>query len=653
MNKPTTEYWLTAEEAASYLNITVRVVHKNADAGKYGEKKYENGRRLIPLSGLPTEIQVAYLRDMGIVQTAAVIDDGWDQEPEWKRRIASERLNILVAWDKFLAARPDRNQVDLNEEFVRTWTVINQDNKFSIQTLYRWRKDYRTGGRMALLPGWGDGRRNDRSIDPPAREFFLKIYGTRQKRTIADCYEDLVTVAKEKNWRVPSLRTLQRIIQNDIPESTLIYLREGEEAFRNKCEPYIIRDHESVKGNQVWVGDHYRMDMFVKGPNGKPVRAWITGWLDFRSTKLVGHNMNYNPSTDTIMAAFSKPALDKTIGLPNDIYIDNGRDYSSYEFAGRGNRRQAEQVDEARVRSLVTQLGIVPHFAIPKNARAKTIERFFRIVAEKFCKRFPTYCGSDNKERPEGLEELLKNHPEKIPSFEEVQTAFNDWVKYVYNKLPSEGAGRQGECPDETFQRTRGPIRLAGEETMRLCMMRHSQPVAVQREGVKLLGQWYFDGELTAVHLGEKVYLRYRDEDMTKVFVFSMKDEFICEAAIRKALPVFGANKEDIRQAHHESKQVKRIAAEHARVSAEIEEEPDDLMRVLSRKKAAASPEPEPPNVIMPVHISREFRQSAFEIDRLLNAVGGERYQTPEQQRINKLERDRETMALIKKGLSK
>ncbi|MGE5606273.1 MAG: DNA-binding domain-containing protein, partial [Bacteroidota bacterium] len=518
-----TDHWLTVKEVAGLLRISEQAVRKNAQAGKYGAVKYENSTRgggkdgkslMIPLSGLSTENQVSYLRDIGLTQDAASIDDGWDREPEWKRNIASERMNILAAWDKYLATHPDRNQTELSIEFVKTWTVINSDNKFSVKTLYRWRKDYRAGGRMALLPGWGDRKKNH-DIDPHAWEMFLKMYLTLQQRSVSDCYTDLQIIAAEKRWRVPSLRTIQRMV-NEIPESTLILFREGEEAFRNKCEPYILRDHETVLANQIWVGDHQERDIFVQGPNGKPVRPWLTAWLDFRSTKLVGWTISYSPNTDTIMAAFANGALNKGIGLPNDIYIDNGRDYSSHEFAGRGNRHRAV-IDEDRIRSLVTELGIVPHFAIPKNARAKTIERFYRICAEKFDKRFPTYCGSNTNERPEGLNELLKNHPEKIPTLQEIQQAFSDWVIHVYNKLPSEGAGRKGECPDETFERTRGPIRIAPEAALRLCLMRHSQPVTVQRNGVKLLGQWYQNEDLIATHLGQDVYLRYRDEDMTRV----------------------------------------------------------------------------------------------------------------------------------------
>jgi hypothetical protein len=509
---------------------------------------------------------------------------------------------------------------------------------------------------MALLPGWGD-RKKERNIDPKAWELFLKMYLTLQQRSVEDCFADLVIIASEKNWHVPSLRTVQRMA-NEIPEATLILFREGQEAFHNKCEPFILRNRESVRGNQVWVGDHQERDLFCMGPNGRPVRPWLTSWIDFRSTKLVGWTITYGPNTDTIMAAFANGALNKAIGLPNDIYIDNGRDYSSHEFAGRGNRHRAV-IDEGRVRSIVVEFGIVPHFAIPKEARSKIIERFHRIASEKFDKRFSTYCGSNTNDRPEGLTELMKNHPEKIPTLQEIQQAFSDWVIHVYNKLPSEGAGRKGECPDETFQRTRGPLRIASEAALRLCLMRHSQKVTVGRNGVQLMGQWYLNEDLVGEHLGQDVYLRYRDADMTRVFVFTMQDEYLCEAHLKQQLPVLGADKNDIRQARHERKRVKKIAEDYYNISAEVEEEPDDLMRVISKKKALAPPDPEPPNVIEPVRLPKNLNDASQMILRSIMdkerqiAVGGGYVQTFEQQRLNKLERDRETMQAIKRGMSK
>ena len=228
------EHWLTAEEVADLLNITIRVVHKNANAGKYGQVKYEeNGRggkkgktRLIPLSGLPTAAQVAYLRDRHQAIPGELEDDGWDMEPQWKRDIAAERIQILNAWERYLTVHPDGKRTELTKEFIYNWTGINSENKnFSVQTLYLWRQKYRDGGRTALIPGWGEAKREEK-IDPKAWSYFDEIYGTLQKRTISDCYRELQTVSALRGWKIPSLRTIQRKV-NQYPVAYWTLRREG------------------------------------------------------------------------------------------------------------------------------------------------------------------------------------------------------------------------------------------------------------------------------------------------------------------------------------------------------------------------------------------------------------------------------------------
>lgn len=651
------ELWLTAEEVAALLGISERHVRRNARDGKYGEVRYEESTRgggkggkvlMIPLAGLPAEAQVRYLREHGGIHVITPTDDGWDQEPEWRRRIASERLEILAAWDRYIAANPGRSKTELTEEFVKTWASQNPENKLSVKTLYRWKKLLREGGRCALLPSWG-GAKQERSIDPEALSLFIKMYGTPQQRSIADCYRDLVLVASEHGWRVPSLKTLQRIVSEDFPQSTWILLREGQEAFRQKCEPYLLRDPESIKGCQVWVGDQYTMDLFAKGPNGKPMRPYLTAWLDFRSRKLLGWCIEFRANTDTIMASFASAALDKEIGLPYEIYVDNGVDYSGKQIAygyssHRRKTRDKEKLDEARIRSLVYQLGIAPHFAIPANARAKVIEPFFRQVSEKFCKRFETYCGSDDKERPEGLNELLKD-PDKVPDLEYVRNLFSDWARFDYNKTVSQGEGRKGESPDETFQRTRLPIRLAPESVMRLCFMPHTQPLTVQNRGVKLFGNWYYTPELVK-YVGEKVYLRYRNEDLSKVYVFSLKDEYICDAAIVGRVPAIGISKEDIERHNRLRKVVRKIAKQEAKLREEIlAPTPEEILGM--RRKAAAASEPEQPKVIVPVKVSKEMLKSAQEVER--QVVGNERPRLdPEEERKRRLDMYRENMEFVR-----
>ncbi len=612
--------WLTAEEVSELTGQALRTIQWKAQGGKYITRLEKNtlgggagGMTVkIALASLNSDAQVEYMRRRGLIRdlAPATEPDGWDQAPAWKRAIAAKRLDIIREADRYLSQGGKKTEA--LKEFAAMWNATNDDGeRVSDKTIYRWKKLYREFGRCGLLPDWGK-REGRQSIDPRAREYFKKLYLQQSQPSVRSCRQELVEVCDEQGWPIPTLSALERFVAS-LPKPALVLAREGPEAFRNKCLPYIERDPDSIAGNQVWVSDHHEFDVMVKGPNGRPMRPWLTAWVCMRSWKLVGWHVGLSPNTDTIMASFASAALDRNIGLPREIYTDNGRDYCSHEIAGTGHRSKAKETQEdkdRRVRTLVETLDITPHFAIPKNARAKIAERVFGVVAEYWSKRWPTYTGRNTSEKPEQLKEVLAK-PEQIPDFKEFKEKFDAWVRLVYNKMESTGKGRKGECPDETFERTRGPIRLASPEALRLCLMRHTQMVKVGRHGVTLFGQNYYNTELM-VHQGKQVYLRYRDEDMAEVLVFDLNDRWLCNAQLKTALHATKADKEAMRQAKTEEKKAKRITQEYLQISQEVAAMPNPLDRVLA-KKAASEPAKQP-KVVEMARLNQNFRESAAAI---------------------------------------
>lgn len=657
------EHWLTTKEAATLLGIKERAIQKNAAAGRFGEVKIETSRSgggkggqalIIPLSGLPQEAQLAYFRDHNIVREEPE-NDGWDQEPQSKRDRAEERIRILNAWERFARANPVRKAktTEIAEAFIHEWSLMNDSEPLSVATLYRWRKDFREGGRMALIPGWGEARREE-SIDPRAWAYFDEIYGTLKKRTIGDCYRELEIVSRIRGWEIPSKRTVERIILR-YPKAYWILRREGDRAFEQQCLPYMERDRESIRGGENWVGDGHELDFFAKGPNGKPARLVLSGWVDMRSVKWMGWHIDYTNNTDIVMAAFARGALNPEIGLPYGLYMDNGREYDNKQFAYGGHRKKTkdkEKYDEIRIRSLVCQLGIETIFAIPKNARAKIIEREFKEVAQLFSKRFATYCGSNENERPENLNEMLKN-PANLPDLQTVRDLFDKFIKTERNQRITYGQGRKNETPDQIFAKTRLPIRTVPESVLRLCFMPHTQPLKVDRNGVKFFDASYYN-DLLINYLDERVIVRYRNEDLSKVYVFTLQEKFICEAEMKGLSHATKATKEEF-QAH---KSVKKKAREHIERIKETLSDPGEILTFpeyldARAKESAASTKPsQASNVVAMVPVSRELLQSALAIEKMEKmAAGGDTYLTYEQQRQNTLRRNRETMEAIARGM--
>lgn len=554
------EYFLNTAETAELLGISERAVQKNVSSGKYENVQYVEGVRggksgqiaKIALSSLSLEAQTKYMVANKLIdEPERVVSNEYDTTAQWQRDIANRRYQILKQYEAYIAV-PGKKTV-LTDNFVMVWNEAHPDEAVSKSTLYNWQRQYKKDGLMGLLTGYGK-RKEQRAIDANAWDFFCGQYLQLTRPSIGFCYRLLELEAKKESWEIPSLKTVARMAKQDIPEAVRRLKRYGEKNFYDNSQAYTQRDYESISAGEVFVGDHHVFDLFINtGSNEKPkwTRPWLTAWMDMRSRKLVGWTVNLSPCTDEIIAAFANAALDPAIGLPRDIYIDNGRDYCSHKFAGRGNRgkKLTEEDKELlieegkRTATLMERLKVKTHFAIVENARAKVVEREFRNVVEWFSKPFPTYCGRNAKERPDDLEKKLKQPKKYGVGLEEFKQIFNDWAKNVLNKQVSQGKGREGECPDETFMRTRLPMRTADTSVMRLFFMKSTNPFKIGRNGVAFKGSEYYLKD-SILKKGQAVYVRYREEDLSKIWLYTTKDEYLGEANRIEAIAAINADKE-------------------------------------------------------------------------------------------------------------
>lgn len=556
------EYFLNTSETAELLGITERAVQKNIASGKYNNVMYVDGARggksgkiaKIAISSLPIEAQSKYMASNKLIEEPErIVSNEYDCSARWQREIANSRYQIIKQYELYIAV-PGKKTI-LTDNFITAYNEANPNDTISKSTLYNWQRAYKKEGLMGLLTGYGK-RKQQRTINDEAWEFFCGQYLQLTRPSIGFCYRLLELKSIEDGWEIPSLKTIARMAKQDIPEAVRRIKRYGEKNFYDNSQAYTKRDYESISAGEVYVGDHHVFDLFINvGSNEKPkwTRPWLTAWMDMRSRKLVGWTVNLSPCTDQIIAAFAKAALNPCIGLPRNIYIDNGRDYCSHKFAGRGNRgkRLTEEDKEKlieegkRTATLMERLKIETNFAIVENARAKVVEREFRNIVEWFSKPFPTYCGRNAKERPEDLEKKLKQPKKYGVGLEEFKQIFNDWVLNVFNKQVSQGAGREGECPDETFMRTRLPMRTADPSVMRLFFMRSTNPFKIGRNGVSFKGNEYYMKD-SILKKGQAVYVRYNEENLDKIWLYTTKDEYLGEAEKIQAIAAINADSEDI-----------------------------------------------------------------------------------------------------------
>ncbi len=298
-----------------------------------------------------------------------------------------------------------------------------------------------------------------------------------------------------------------------------ILARDGEKVLSDKVEPYIKRDASLLEVGDILVADGHKLAFNVINPfTGKPTRATLVGFLDWKSTALVGYEIMLEENTQCIASALRNSILNLGV-IPKVVYQDNGRAFKSKFF-------QSCDFDEDGFNGVYANLNIHSVFAKPYNARAKVIERFFKEFQEGFEKLLPSYVGSSISNKPAYLkrnEKLHKQiHNDFVPTLDETIKMIDLWLNFK-NSQPCPNA------PDKTIsevleERKRQNIDINLLDDLMLA----TEVKTIQRNGIRFLNCDYFDERLYGFK--SKVLIKYNLFDLTSIKVFTTKGEYLCTA---------------------------------------------------------------------------------------------------------------------------
>jgi putative transposase len=207
---------------------------------------------------------------------------------------------------------------------------------------------------------------------------------------------------------------------------------------------------------------------------------------------------------------------------------------------------------------LLSRLGITPMFALPYNARAKPVERFFLTMEDQFGTRWPSYCG--RKHDPETLKALLARYErgerDLLPTAEQWKEAFVLWLEGYHGEAHPEVKGRtRAQVWEESFVRCPP---MGGE-----ALFWPREERIVNRRTIRLHGREYKHVDLAAWNKTElrdgRVLVEFNVHDDATVRVLAPDGRWICDAALVNRKPYVTASYlEDIR-ARREHEQLKRL----------------------------------------------------------------------------------------------
>ena len=452
------------------------------------------------------------------------------------RQIANHRMNIVKAALEHRTKYKTQNQADHDFlELYNTGLYLPKAYEFlgpkSLGTLRRYIQAYlKSGNAESLVPQYKITKQGEYNgiLNNDMKKVLLALL-LHQNRfgfntAIRLAKQILIKQGYDKE-SLPSDITFKRYAEhfrdNNYAEWTL--KREGIKAYHDKVEPYIERDISKIEVGDVLIADGHVLNFQVINPfTGKPTRATLVGFLDWKSTALVGYEIMMTENTQCIASALRNAILNLGL-IPKVVYQDNGKAFKSKYF-------QHSDFEEGEFNGVYANLGIHSVFAKPYNARAKVIERFFLDFQEEFEKLMPSYIGTSIENRPAWMNRNEKLHLQihekqtggKIPTVQEVIKYIDCWLEFHNQKT----------CPNDRSKSIQEMLDSVQKQDINKSaldyLMMKTEGRTINKHGITFLNMHYRSDAILG--LRDKIYIRYSLFDLSKVYVYSAKGEFLCVA---------------------------------------------------------------------------------------------------------------------------
>lgn len=471
--------------------------------------------------------------------------------PEKAKQNALAKLDLIRKWQEF--RRKAVNKLQADYDFVKLHNssnsyLFNVLGKISRGSLHRWKASLDgTEDYTRLIPNYKYVSVNEYRTCLTDEE--IKIFMGLLLHPNRICIGKAIALTKYKLKEqgqsfIPADITFRRYAKwfKDNNYDKWVLARDGEKALSDKVEPYIKRDASLLDVGDILVADGHKLAFQVINPfTGKPCRATLVGFLDWKSTALVGYEIMLEENTQCIASALRNAIINLDM-IPKIVYQDNGRAFRAKYFT------DDKGFGELGFYGLYAKFGIETVFARPYNARSKVIERFFKEFQEGFEKLMPSYVGSSIINKPAYLKRNEKFHSNLhnallvggvkracsgadssplppiryIPTIEETIKMIDMWLKFK-NSQPCTNAPNM-TIAEVLENRNKQNI----DKSLLDDLMLATEVKTIQRNGVRFLNCDYFDERLYG--LRGKVLVKYNLFDLTNVKIFTPKGEYLCTA---------------------------------------------------------------------------------------------------------------------------
>lgn len=455
-------------------------------------------------------------------------------------------IEILKYWNDYRSIYQNKSIADRDIVGAINLKLKQQGKNITVSSnmLYRKMSYYENNDLEGLIDKRGGHNKGKSNIPDVIWNGFLNYYLDDRKMPFSEVYRNTIFWANEYYPdmvdSIPSEMSFRRKYKNDMLHAVEVYKRDGLKALMDKCIPYVDRLYDDMKANDIWIVDNHTLDIQTKADDADTIhRLSITAFMDAKSGIITGLNITDNPSMNSTIFALRNGIL--KFGKPRAILADNGSEFLTYDFAGRGVRKQNVNNVIDEYKTILGRLKIDFHTAKVKNAKAKNIERFFLDFKNHISKSFSTYTGGNITERPESLKMQIKKG--NIPTDSRIRDVIEDMA--MIENMNSYGGKDKAKYKNlskidvfnisiqETVQT------IIPKDDLDLYLMRAKKLQKVGRNGVYLniAGEklWYNHDEYWK-YLGKMVMVRYDPTDLSTVRIYDDEDRYIATWDLEKEL---------------------------------------------------------------------------------------------------------------------
>jgi len=462
--------------------------------------------------------------------------------PQQAKKLALAKYDLIINWQDYRNKLKDKKEADNNYIIAYNNSLINEElyeiiGKISKATLYRWHKTLKDNNNnyLSLINDYNYTSKSqlNSSLTDIEKQEFIKLYYNDAKLNISTAYELLKIKFSNCNLKIKSIATYRRFV-NFIKRNHKdfeILSRHGEKALKDQVSPFNRRDISDIKTGDILVADGNKLDFMVINPyTGKPARAIWVVFFDWYSFDVAGWEIMLTENTQNISSALRNAIL-RLGKIPKKVYMDNGRAFRGKYFKG------CSDFNNCGFNGIYKNLGIKEVVAKPYNGRSKIVERFFGDFVRQCPPLISSYIGNSIANKPAHLNRNEKFHKDlhknnKVPTIEQAKLIIENWLNEFHRKKA---------CPHnktitirEAFESGIGKgidADMLDELMMSECVR------SAKRNTIKLFGLEYECAELYG--LEDKFTIKYSLFDITKIKIYSLKNEYIGEAKIVSPVKAF------------------------------------------------------------------------------------------------------------------